>query len=145
MHSKNKNMSDHIIVTNANELIRIPVESLAYIASDGNYSDIFTIDGKKYTVTLQLGVIEDMINQQLKKDDDNARIVKKMINQQPLETDIFARIGKSLIVNMKLIHYINPSKKQLILSDCHTFNFCLEASKEALKNLKEHFEKKLKK
>ena len=120
-------MSDHIIVTNANELTRIPVESLAYIASDGNYSDIHTIDGKKYTVTLQLGVIEDMIN------------------QQPLETDIFARIGKSLIVNMKLIHYINPSKKQLILSDCHTFNFCLEASKEALKNLKEHFEKKLKK
>ena len=138
-------MSEHLIFTNANELIRIPVESLAYIASDGNYSDIYAIDGKKYTVTSQLGVIEEMINQQLKEDDDNSRIGKRIINQQPKDTDIFARIGKSLIVNMKLIHLINPAKKQLILSDCHTFSFCLGASKESLKNLKEHFEKKLKK
>lgn len=119
-------MSDHLTISNANELIRIPAESLAYVASEGNYSDIFTLDGGKHTVTLQLGVIEEMINQQLKGTDD------------------FARIGKSLIVNLGLIHCINPSKKQLVLSDCYTFKFSLEASKEALKQLKEHFEKRTK-
>ncbi len=116
-------MSDFLTISNANELVRIPAEGLAYIESEGNYSDIFTCDGGKRTVTVQLGILEEMIHQQFQRPDE------------------FARIGKSLIVNLKLIHYINPAKKQLILSDCRTFKFSLEASKEALKKLKEYFEK----
>lgn len=116
-------MSDILTLPNANELFRIPAESLAYISSEGNYSDIYTRDGEKRTVTLQLGFLEELIHQQFKKPDD------------------FARIGKSLIVNLELIYYINPAKKQLVLSDCRTFKFNLEASKEALKKLKEYFEK----
>lgn len=116
-------MSDILTLTNANELIRIPAEGLAYISSEGNYSDIFTCDGGKRTVTVQLGILEEMIHQQFQRPDE------------------FARIGKSLIVNLKLIHYINPAKRQLILSDCSTFRFDLDASREALKKLKEYFEK----
>ena len=116
-------MSDILTLTNANELIRIPAEGLAYISSEGNYSDIFTCDGEKRTVTVQLGILEEMIHRQFQRPDE------------------FARIGKSLIVNLKLIHYINPAKRQLILSDCRTFRFDLDASKEALKKLKEYFEK----
>lgn len=115
-------MSDFLTITNANELIRIPAESLVYIASEGNYSDIYTRDGGTRTVTVQLGILEEMIHQQFQRPDE------------------FARIGKSLIVNLKLIHYINPTKRQLILSDCRTFKFSLDASKEALKKLKEYFE-----
>ena len=116
-------MSDILTLTNANELIRIPAEGLAYIESEGNYSDIFTCDGEKRTVTVQLGILEEMIHRQFQRPDE------------------FARIGKSLIVNLKLIHYINPAKRQLILSDCRTFRFELDASREALKKLKEYFEK----
>lgn len=116
-------MSDILTLTNANELIRIPAEGLAYISSEGNYSDIYTLDGEKRTVTVQLGILEEMIHRQFQRPDE------------------FARIGKSLIVNLKLIHYINPARRQLVLSDCHTFKFNLDASKEALKKLKEYFEK----
>lgn len=115
-------MSDYLTLSNANELIRIATESLVYISSEGNYSDIFTCDGEKRTVTMQLGIIEELIHQKLQNH------------------EVFARIGKSLIVNLKFVSYINPAKKQLSLSDCHTFKFNLEASKEALKKLKDYYE-----
>jgi len=116
-------MSDFLTISNANELIRIPAVSLVYIASDGNYSDIYTRNKEKYTVTVQLGAIEELIHTQFHINGD--RIV---------------RIGKSLIINMDFVTYINPSRKQIILSDSHTFKFTLEASKEALRELKKHFE-----
>lgn len=119
-------MSDYLILSNSNEFIRISADSLVYISSDGNYSDIYTRDGEKRTVTLQLGMIEETIAQQFKGD-----------NQ-------YVRIGKSLIVNLQFLHYINPSKKQLILSDNHTFKYNLEASREALKQLKDYFEQNMK-
>ena len=115
-------MSDILTLSNSNEYIRIPAESLVYIASDGNYSDIYNCQGDCRTVTLQLGIIEELIHQKLQNH------------------EVFARIGKSLIVNLKFIYYINPAKKQLILSDCRTFKFNLEASKEALKKLKDYYE-----
>lgn len=119
-------MSDYLTITNANELIRIPAESLVYVSSDGNYSDMGTRDGHKHTVTVQLGAIEDLIHHQFHTDGN-----------------LFVRIGKSLIVNMRFVHYINPAKKQIVLSDSHTFKFSLEASKEALRELKNYFEKQL--
>lgn len=119
-------MSDFLTITNVNEMYRIPSESLVYVASDGNYSDIFTRDGEKRTVAVQLGAIEELIRTQFHTDGD--RIV---------------RIGKSLIINMAFVTYINPSRKQIILSDSHTFKFSLEASKEALRELKKLFENAL--
>lgn len=116
-------MSDHLILSNANELIRIAAESLVYVASDGNYSDIYTCDGEKRTMTMQLGAIEEKIHQQLHTNNNE-----------------FVRIGKSLIVNLQFLTYINPAKKQIVLSDNRTFRFHLEASKEALRQLKEYVE-----
>lgn len=119
-------MSDFLTISNANELTRIPAGSLVYVASEGNYSDIYTRDGVKRTVTLQLGTIEELIHKQFHTDGN-----------------LFVRIGKSLIVNMGFVHYINPAKKQIVLSDSYTFKFSLEASKEALRELKKYFEKDL--
>ena len=116
-------MSDYLTISNTNELIRIAAESLVYVASDGNYSDIYTRDQGCRTVTLQLGTMEELIHQHFRSGENE-----------------FVRIGKSLIVNFSFIHYINPSKRQLILSDNHTFKFSLEASKEALRQLKEYLE-----
>ena len=116
-------MSDFLILSNANELVRIAAASLVYVSSEGNYSDIFTRDGRKRTLTMQLGVIEELMHQQLHSDENE-----------------FVRIGKSLIVNLRFVHYLNPSKRQIILSDNQHFKFDLEASKEALRQLKDFFE-----
>ena len=118
-------MSEFLTLSNANELVRIAAESLVYVASDGNYSDIRTRDGETRTVTLQLGEIEDLIDEQLH-----------------LTGEDFMRIGKSLIVNTCYVTYIHPTNRQMVLSDNHTFKYNLEASKEALRNLKEYLEKK---
>ncbi|MBP5497293.1 MAG: LytTR family transcriptional regulator [Bacteroidales bacterium] len=120
-------MSDYLTLSNANELVRIAAESLVYVAGDGNYSDIHTRDGENRIVTLQLGIIEELIHKQIHSKEDE-----------------LVRIGKSLIVNLRFLHYINPAKKQIILSDNHTFKFTLEASKEALRLLKDYFEKEYK-
>lgn len=118
-----KRMSDFLTLSNANELIRISADSLVYVASDGNYSDIRTRDGETRTVTVQLGIIEELIHRQFKSDENEC-----------------VRIGKSLIVNLRFVHLINPTRKQIVLSDNHTFKFSLEASKEALRQLKDYFE-----
>lgn len=118
-----KRMSDFLTLSNANELIRISADSLVYVASDGNYSDIRTRDGETRTVTVQLGIIEELILRQFKSDENEC-----------------VRIGKSLIVNLRFVHLINPTRKQIVLSDNHTFKFSLEASKEALRQLKDYFD-----
>ncbi|MDY6326770.1 MAG: LytTR family DNA-binding domain-containing protein [Bacteroidales bacterium] len=120
-------MSDFLTIINSNELIRIAAGSLVYVSSSGNYSDIYTRDGERRTVTMQLGMIEELINKQLQESDRE-----------------FIRIGKSLIVNLRFLHYLNPSKKQIVLSDNSTFKISLEASKEALKQLKDYIELKIK-
>lgn len=116
-------MSDFLILSNANELVRFAAGSLVYVSSDGNYSDFVTCDGAKRTMTIQLGVVEELMDRQLQ-------------NMQ----NVFMRIGKSLIVNLHFLHYINPARKQIVLSDSHTFTFTLEASREALKQLKDYVE-----
>ena len=120
-------MSEYLTLSNTNELVRIAAESLVYIASDGNYSDIRTRDSATRTVTVQLGTIEERIHEQLRSNEGE-----------------FVRIGKSLIVNLRFLTYINPSKKQIVLSDNHTFRFNLEASKEALRQLKDYLEQEYK-
>ena len=116
-------MSDFLIFSNANEIVRIPAASLVYVASEGNYSDIHTRDGESRTVTLQLGVIMERIDEQLRTPGHK-----------------FARIGKCLLVNLDYLHYINPARGQLVLSDCQTFKVNLKASREALRKLKDHIE-----
>lgn len=119
-------MSDYLTIVNTNEMLRISAESLVYVDSFGNYSDIHTHDGEKCTVTLQLGNIEELIHRQFKSND-----IK------------FVRIGKSLIINLNYLHYLNPSKRQMVLSDNSTFKVSLEASKEALRQLKRLIETEL--
>ena len=54
-----------------------------------------------------------------------------------LEAMTFIRLGKQLIVNRAYIFKINPTRQQLIMSNTEVNNaFTLQASKEALKQLK---------
>lgn len=113
----------HLIISTANELLRINVRQIIYISSDGNYSNILLSGGEVRMVTFQLGQLERMIADQLQEEGRN-----------------FVRIGKSLIINLNNVFYINMPKQQLILNDNMQGRYTLSASKEALKALKELIE-----
>lgn len=109
-----------LIISNANELVRIKPERIVYVESDGNYSTMVLHDKTKQIFTMNLAHCQQLMEEQLGKD-----------------AMTFIRIGKQLIVNRAYIFKINPNKQQLIMSDMDVnIAFDLQASKEALKQLK---------
>lgn len=119
-----KLMRKYLIISTANDLVRIVPEKIVYISSDGNYSTLVQADGDMRMLSFQLGQLEKMLASQLGNDGN-----------------IFIRIGKSLIINRNFIYYINVPKQKLVLSDVATVNHTVTASREALKQLKELIEK----
>ena len=109
-----------LIVTNVNELFRIRPERVVYVESDGNYSTMVLHDKTELVFTMNLAHCQQMMEEQLGK-----------------EATTFIRLGKQLIVNRAYIFKVNVNKQQLIMSNM-TANiaFTLQASKEALKQLK---------
>lgn len=109
-----------LIISNSNELVRVKPERIVYVESDGNYSTLVLHDKTEQVFTMNLAHFQQMIEEQLGK-----------------EAMTFIRIGKQLIVNRAYIFKINPNKQQLIMSDMDVnIAFDLQASKEALKQLK---------
>lgn len=112
-------MGSHIVISKGTELVRVPVDRLIFIESDGNYSYLVTYDGRKALIPLQLGQIEDILNEQL---GDNVNNI--------------VRIGRGLIINCDFVHQIDLTKQKLILSDCAGLWYELKASRVALAQLK---------
>lgn len=113
-----------LIISNANELVRVKPERVVYVESDGNYSTMVLHDKTKQVFTMNLAHCQELIEEQLGK-----------------EAETFIRIGKQLIVNRAYIFKINPTKQQLIMSNMEVNNAIeLQASKEALKQLKVYLE-----
>ena len=109
-----------LIITNSNELVRVKPERVVYVESDGNYSTMVLHDKTKCVFTMNLAHCQQMIEEQLGKD-----------------AQAFIRIGKQLIVNRTYIFKINANKQELIMSNAEVNQaFTLQASKEALKQLK---------
>ncbi len=113
-------MSKYLVISTSNEVVRVAIERIAYISSDGNYSTLVLTNKEEKVFSFNLTAFQKTIEQQLNS-----------------EAQAFIRIGKSLIINRNYIYYINITKQQLVLSDIN-FNhtFMLSASKEALKLLK---------
>ena len=109
-----------LIISNSSELVRIKPERVVYVESDGNYSTMVLHDKTEQVFTMNLAHCQQLMEEQLGKD-----------------AMTFIRIGKQLIVNRAYIFKINPNKQQLIMSDMDmNIAFDLQASKEALKQLK---------
>ena len=109
-----------LIISNANELVRVKPERVVYVESDGNYSTMVLHDKTEQVFTMNLAHCQQMMEEQLGK-----------------EAMTFIRLGKQLIVNRAYIFKINVNKQQLIMSNTDVNNaFTLQASKEALKQLK---------
>ena len=109
-----------LIISNVNELVRIKPERVVYVESDGNYSTMVLHDKTEQVFTMNLAQCQQLMEEQLGK-----------------EAMTFIRLGKQLIVNRAYIFKINVNKQQLIMSNAEVNNaFTLQASKEALKQLK---------
>lgn len=109
-----------LIISNVNELVRVKPERVIYVESDGNYSTMVLHDKTEQTFTMNLAHFQQLIEKQLGK-----------------EAMTFIRLGKQLIVNRAYIFKINVNKQQLMMSNSDTnIAFTLQASKEALKQLK---------
>lgn len=117
----NKMMSSKVlIISNANELVRVRPERVVYVKSDGNYSVMVLHDKTEQLFTMNLAQCQQLMEEQLGK-----------------EAMTFIRLGKQLIVNREYIFKINPTKQQLVMSNSEkNIAFELQASKEALKQLK---------
>lgn len=115
-----------IIISNANELVRIKPERIVYVESDGNYSTMVLHDKTEHVFTMNLAHCQLLIEKQLGK-----------------EAETFIRIGKQLIINRAYLFKINVNRQTLIMSDMALNQaFTLSASKEALKQLKAYLESK---
>ena len=109
-----------LIISNANELVRIKPERVVYLKSDGNYSTMVLHDKTEQVFTMNLTQCQQLMEEQL-----------------GTEAMTFIRLGKQLIVNRAYIFKINPTKQQLLMSNIQVnIAFELSASKEALKQLK---------
>lgn len=115
--------STHIVISTANDLLRVRASDLLYIQADGNYSSLFLSGGEMKLVTLQLGIVE------------------KILETQLLDTEYnFIRIGRSLIINLNFVFSINIPKQSLMLTDRGQGRYTLTASRDALTRLKELIE-----
>lgn len=116
-----------LIISNVNELVRVKPERVVYVESDGNYSTMVLHDKTEHVFTMNLAHCQELIERQLGK-----------------EAETFIRIGKQLIINREYIFKINVNKQTLVMSDMALNQaFTLQASKEALKQLKAYMESKV--
>lgn len=113
-------MSKAIVISNQNELVRMKPERIIYVASDGNYSTFVLHDRTEQVFTMNLARSMEVMEEQLGK-----------------EASTFIRIGKSLIVNRAYIFRVIVNRQQLVMSNIDSNQaFTLQASKEALRQLK---------
>lgn len=116
--------SKALIISNTNELVRVKPERVVYVESDGNYSTMMLHDRTEHLFTMNLAHCQQLIEKQLGK-----------------EAETFIRLGKQLIVNRAYIYKINVNRQQLVMADMALNEaFTLQASKEALKQLKVYME-----
>ena len=116
-----------LIISNSNELVRVKPERVVYVESDGNYSTMVLHDKTEHVFTMNLAHCQELIELQLGK-----------------EAETFIRIGKQLIINREYIFKINVNKQTLMMSDMALSHaFTLQASKEALRQLKAYMETKV--
>lgn len=116
-------MTPHLTISNTIGLYRFPIDSIVYIAAEGNYSRFKMADNDEQVLVCQLGQLEEIMREQLNKEDNR-----------------FLRVGRSLIINLDYVYVINPSKSQLILSNGCGVRYPITASKDALTALKNAYD-----
>ena len=97
-------------------MVRFRTDDIVFIHADGNYSDVYLLNGKSRKLTFKLHYLDEAL--------------------QRIESKKFVRVGKSLVVNKDFIALINLPDHRLLLNDYRMAQYDINASKEALKELK---------
>lgn len=112
-----------LIIRNRNEALYLQLDRILYIQADGNYCNIYFIDGSILnTLTYQRAEIARMIQEQVPRESSKR----------------FVMLGKSYLVNIDYVLRIQPSK-QLLTFNVNQFGTTqkinLMATKKALNQL----------
>ena len=113
-----------LTISNKIEVLFLPLNQILYIQADGNYCNVYFIDGSMLnTLTYQRAEIARMIHEQASEECSK----------------LFVMLGKSYLVNSCYILRIQPSKQ--LLTFCvnefgTTHKITLQASTKALSQLK---------
>ena len=92
------NMEEYLIISNANFLLRVASEQIAYVCSEGSYCNLRLTNGDEYTFSFNLVVFE-----------------KKIVEQLAQTAHFFARVGRNYIINSQHIFSINLNTLELVL------------------------------
>ena len=118
-------VNTHLKIVTSTRLVRIPVNYIVLIEAEGNYCDIYLHGKTIITVTLQLGQVIALIQEQL-----------------PDFKHLFARVGKSMVVNANYIIDIDLTSKSILLVDHKFIKYDRNASRDALKQIKDQLEQR---
>lgn len=110
-----------LCLNSRDELIVIPLEKVAYLESNGNYSNVVMIGGTKIMLTFGLGKMEEFIMNSFR---DTGR-------------SYFVRLGRKFIINQTYLFQISIPRQRLVLSDLEGHSYTLSVPKTLLKNYKE--------
>lgn len=110
-----------LCLNSRDELIVIPLEKIAYLESNGNYSNVVMISGTKIMLTFGLGKMEEFILNSFR---DTGR-------------SYFVRLGRKFIINQTFLFQISIPRQRLVLSDMEGHSYTLNVPKTLLRSYKE--------
>ncbi|MDR1747001.1 MAG: LytTR family transcriptional regulator [Tannerella sp.] len=117
-------MDRYLIIKTRDELLRIRIKDILYLEADRNYTKLLLSEGIQFTFAINIGKIEEMLE-----------------NQVVDYRSMLVRVGKSYIINKNYILQINLPRQKLLLLTPGGKPRELVVSKEPLKALKDALEK----
>ena len=116
-------MDRYLIIKTRDEFLRLRINEILYLEADRNYTKLLLTEGIQFTFAINLGKIEEMLE-----------------NQVADSKLILIRVGKSYIINKNYILQINLPKQKLLMLPPGGKPRELVIPKEPLKVLKDMLE-----
>ena len=110
-----------LCLNSRDELLIIDLTKIAFLQSNGNYTNMQYIKGETHLLTIGITKVEEYIRQVWPAD-------------QPSP---FIRLGRRLLINQTYLTEINMLKQRITLSDRETNCYTLAGPKPLLKQYKE--------
>lgn len=112
---------NRLCLNSRDELIVIRLDQVAYLESNGNYSNVVMISGTKIMLTFGLGKMEQYIANSFRE----------------TGRSYFVRLGRKFIINQRYLFRISVPQQRLVLSDMAGHSYSLSVPKTLLRNYKE--------
>lgn len=111
-----------LLLNSRDELLILDLEKVAFLRANGNYTELFYIEGQKTLISLGLSKVEALITQAVRSSASSAK---------------FVRLGRSLIINQVYLISVSVAKQKIVLSDLGKNAFGLAVSKTLAKQYKD--------